>query len=152
MDEHINKSHNKTLLMYHLVFPAKYRRKVFTEEVEKSLKEVCEGIAERYEIRFIEIGLEEDNVHFLVQGIPTMPVSKIVTIIKSITAREILKRHPRIKKEILWGGALWTSGFYGNTVGLYAGKETIRKYIENQGKQEAYKKIYSNQIELEFNV
>ena len=70
-------------------------------------------------------------------------------IIKSLTAREIFKRHPKIKREVLWGGALWTSGYYANTVGLYAGKETIRRYIENQGKQEEYTKIYSGQIELD---
>jgi len=149
MGEHIYKSHNKTLLLYHLVFPAKYRRKVFTREVEKSLKEICVGIEQRYEIRFVEIGLEEDHVHFLVQGIPVMTVSRIVTIIKSLTAREIFKRHPKIKREVLWGGALWTSGYYANTVGLYAGKETIRRYIENQGKQEEYTKICSGQIELD---
>ena len=150
MSEHINKSHNKTLLLYHLVFPAKYRRKVFTVEVEKSLKEVCIGISERYEIRFVEIGMEEDHVHFLVQGIPTMPVYKIVTLIKSLTAREIFRRHPKIRREILWGGALWTSGYYANTVGLYASKEVIRTYIKNQGKQIEYEKIYEKQVDLDF--
>ena len=97
-DEHIAKSHNRTLLLFHLVFPAKYRKKVFTQEVEETLRLVCLGIEERYEIRFIEIGMEEDNVHFLVQGIPTMSVSRIVTIIKSITAREIFKAHPDLKR------------------------------------------------------
>lgn len=151
MDEHVYKSHNKTLLIYHLVFPAKYRRKVFTSEVEASLKEICLGIEARYEMRFIEIGLEEDHVHLLVQGIPTMAVNEIVRIIKSLTAREIFRRHPKIKRDILWGGALWTSGYYANTVGLYAGKETIRRYIENQGRQEEYTQLYSSQIELDFN-
>ena len=150
MDEHIYKSHNKTLLLYHLVFPAKYRRKVFSQEVEESLKEVCIGIEERYEIRFVEIGLEENHVHFLVQGIPTMPLYKIVTIIKSLTAREIFRRHPRIRREILWGGALWTSGYYANTVGLYASKEVIKRYIQNQGKQSEYDQIYEGQIDLDF--
>ncbi len=97
MSDHIHKSHNKTLLLYHLVFPAKYRRKVFSEAVSNTLRDVCVGIGERYEIGFAEIGLEEDHVHFLVQGIPTMPVSRIVTIIKSITAREIFRRHPEAK-------------------------------------------------------
>ena len=100
MDEHVYKSHNKTLLMYHLVFPAKYRRKVFTSEVEASLKEICLGIEARYEMRFIEIGLEEDHVHLLVQGIPTMAVNEIVRIIKSLTAREIFRRHPKIKRDM----------------------------------------------------
>ena len=147
MSDHIPKSHNKTLLLYHLVFPSKYRRKVFSDEVENTLRDVCIGIGERYEIGFAEIGLEEDHVHFLVQGIPTMPVSRIVTIIKSITAREIFRHHPEAKK-ILWGGALWTSGYYANTVGQYASEEAIRKYVKNQGR--TYKKLYEKQLTIEF--
>lgn len=68
MDEHIYKNHNKTLLLYHFVFPVKYRRKIFTKEVGEKLKEVCERIGEAYEMKFIEIGMEEDHVHMLVQG------------------------------------------------------------------------------------
>ena len=143
--EHIYKSHNKTLLLYHLVFPAKYRKKVFDEIVDITLKEICEEISNRYEINFIEIGNDEDHVHFLVQSVPILSLTKIVTIIKSITAREIFKRHPEIKKE-LWGGSLWTSGFYGNTVGQYANEEIIRKYVKNQGK--VYNKIYQGQLSM----
>ena len=143
--EHIYKSHNKTLLLYHLVFPAKYRKKVFDEIVDVTLKEICEEISCRYEINFIEIGNDEDHVHFLVQSVPILSLTKIVTIIKSITAREIFKRHPEIKKE-LWGGSLWTSGFYGNTVGQYGNEEIIRKYVKNQGK--AYNKIYQGQLNM----
>ena len=149
MNEHVYKSHNKTLLLYHMVFPAKYRREVFTPEVEETLKEVCIGIEKRYEIRFVEIGLEENHVHMLVQGIPTMPVTRLVTIIKSLTAREIFRRHPKIRKDVLWGGNLWTSGYYANTVGLYASKDTIKKYIQNQGNPNEYEKIYEGQIELD---
>ncbi len=95
--------------------------------------------------------MEEDHVHMLVQGIPTVSVTKIVTIIKSITAREIFKQYPRIRKEILWGGNLWTSGYYANTVGMYASRDTIEKYIRNQGKDpEEYKKLYEGQLELDF--
>ena len=143
--EHIYKSHNKTLLLYHLVFPAKYRKKVFDEIVDVTLKEICEEISCRYEINFIEIGNDEDHVHFLVQSVPIFSLTKIVTIIKSITAREIFKKYPGIKKE-LWGGSLWTSGFYGNTVGQYANEEIIRKYVKNQGK--VYNKIYQGQLSM----
>jgi REP element-mobilizing transposase RayT len=38
VSEHVLKRHNKTLLLYHIVCPSKYRRKVFTEEVEITLK------------------------------------------------------------------------------------------------------------------
>jgi putative transposase len=62
VSEHIFKRHNKALLVYHIVCPAKYRRKVFTEAVENTLKDVCRGIAERHEIHFVEIGADEDHV------------------------------------------------------------------------------------------
>ena len=143
MSEHILKSHNKTVLLYHLVFPSKYRRKIFTKEIEDTLVDICKEIGERYEINFIEIGNDEDHVHFLIQGIPKMPVSRIVQIVKSITARELFSKHPEIKK-MLWGGQMWTSGFYANTVGQFASEDTIKKYVQNQGK--IYKKSYSGQL------
>ena len=146
MSEHILKSHNKTVLLYHMVFPAKYRRKVFTKEIEKTLVEVCLGISERFEINFLEIGNDEDHVHFLIQGIPKMPVSRIVQIVKSLTAREIFAKHQEIKK-VLWGGNLWTSGFYANTVGQYGSEEMIRKYVKNQGK--TYHKVHTGQLKFD---
>ena len=150
MDEHIYKRHNKTLLLYHLVFPAKYRREVFSDEVEKSLKSVCVGISVRYEINFLEIGLEADHVHFLVQSVPLMSVSQIVITIKSITAKEIFRMHKEVKSK-LWGGSLWTSGYYANTVGLYASKDVILKYITGQGHmQSEYKKLYDGQLRFDF--
>ncbi len=95
--------------------------------------------------------MEEDHVHLLVQSVPNISVTKIVTTIKSITAREIFKQYPQIKKEILWGGNLWTSGYYANTVGMYASRDTIEKYIRNQGRDvEEYKKLYDGQLELDF--
>jgi len=115
MSEHIHKRHNKTLLLYHLVFPLKYRRKGISDDVGKSLLEVCTEISERYEVHFIEIGYETDHVHFLVQSVPNYAVSKMVSMLKSITAKELFRRHPELKL-ILWGGKFWTSGFYANTV------------------------------------
>jgi len=99
-DKHILKSHNKSLLLYHFVCPAKYRRKVFTESVEKTLRKTCQGIEARYEIVFLEIGADEDHVHFLVQSVPMFSPKKIINTIKSITAIEIFKRHPEVKLKL----------------------------------------------------
>jgi putative transposase len=145
MSEHILKRHNKTLLLYHLVFPAKYRRKVFSQAVATTLKDICLGIAQRYEIQFIEIGMDEDHVHFLLQSVPAMSVAQIVTTLKSITAKHIFAAHPQVKK-LLWGGKFWTSGYYANTVGQYGTEEVIRKYVENQGR--TYQKIHTGQLSL----
>lgn len=145
MDDHIYKRHNKTLLLYHLVFPVKYRRKVIDGSISEYIKEVCREIGERYEIQFMEIGTDEDHIHFMVQSVPSMSVSKIVQIIKSITAREVFVSHPEVKKA-LWGGNFWTSGFYANTVGQYGNKEMIKQYVENQGRK--YKLLHAEQLKL----
>ncbi len=145
MSEHILKRHNKSLLLYHIVCPSKYRRKIFIDEVEKTLKEVCVEISKRYEITFIEIGNDEDHVHYLVQGVPIQSPKAIVQTIKSITAREIFRLHPEVKK-MLWGGQIWTSGYYINTVGQYGNEKVIREYVENQGRQ--YKQIHRSQLNM----
>jgi len=103
-------------------------------------------ISERFEINFLEIGNDEDHVHFLIQGVSKMPVSRIVQIVKSITAREIFAKHREIKK-MLWGGNLWTSGFYANTVGQYGSEEMIRRYVKNQGK--VYNKVHTGQLKFD---
>ena len=145
MSEHIVKRHNKTLLLYHIVCPLKYRKSVITEEIGESLKQICLKISERFEIHFLEIGYESDHVHFLIQSVPSMNVSEIVRIIKSITAKQLFIQHPEIEAK-LWGGNFWTSGYYANTVGQYSNEESIRKYVENQGKQKEYKKIHEEQL------
>ena len=72
MSKYIDKSHNVTVLLYHMVLPAKYRRVVFDVLVDQVLREVCLDIEKRYQIKFLEIGTDEDHVHFLVQSVPTI--------------------------------------------------------------------------------
>ncbi|TVZ26325.1 REP element-mobilizing transposase RayT [Gillisia sp. Hel_I_86] len=128
MGEHIFKRHNKTLLMYDLVFPLKYRKSVVDEEIGEGLKQICIEISERYEVHFIEIGYESNHIHFLVQSVPSYSVSKMMTMLKSITAKQLFMRYPEIKAK-LWGGKFWTSGFYANTVGHYSNEEVIKAYV-----------------------
>ncbi len=102
MSEYLHKSHNVSVLMYHFVCPAKYRRSVFSTEVDESLKEICLEISKRYEIEFLEIGTDKNHVHFLVQSAPTYSPTKIIQTIKSLTAREIFTRHPEVKEAMGW--------------------------------------------------
>jgi len=135
MSEYIHKSHNVSVLLYHLVFPAKYRRVVFDESVDKELRDVCLDIERRYELKFLEIGTDKDHVHFLVQTVPRYSVTKLVTIVKSLTAREIFKRCPHVKKK-LWGGEFWTDGYFASTVGSCGNEDTVKRYVHNQGQKE----------------
>ena len=142
MSKYIHKSHNVSVLMYHIVCPAKYRRIVFSEKVEVLLKEICIEISKRYEIIFLEIGVDKDHVHFMVQSVPTYSPQKIVQIIKSITAREIFKKAPSVKKE-LWGGEFWTKGYFVSTVGKHGNEDKITNYVKNQGSRDkSYKVLY----------
>lgn len=147
MSEFIHKSHNVTVLLYHFVCPAKYRRVVFSEPVDQSLKEICLEISKRYEIIFIEIGTDNDHVHFLIQSIPMMSPTRIIQTVKSITAKEIFKLHPEVKKK-LWGGEFWTKGFYVNTVGRHGNENTIQAYVKAQGTEKEYKQIHQQQLVL----
>jgi putative transposase len=135
MVNHIYKRHNKNLLIFHLVCPVKFRRKVFTESVSHSLKSICVEIGIRYEYRFLEIGTDEDHVHFLIQTIPHTLISGMVDTIKSITARHLFKLHPEVKT-FLWKQKFWTDGYYINTVGQYGNLTMITNYVKNQGFKE----------------
>ena len=141
MSEFIHKSHNVTVLLYHLVFPAKYRRVVFDKGVDRALTEVCLEIEKRYEVKFLEIGTDEDHVHFLVQSVPTYSVSKLVRQFKSLTARHIFSRCPHVKKQ-LWGGEFWSDGFFASTVGKHGDETMIGKYVRDQGK--TYEQLHSD--------
>jgi putative transposase len=141
VSEYIHKSHNVTVLLYHLVFPAKYRRAVFDAQVDEVLRDICLEIEKRYQIKFLEIGTDKDHVHFMVQSVPTYSVTKIVTMIKSITAREIFKQCPHVKKQ-LWGGEFWTDGYFASTVGKHGDETKIGNYVKNQGKP--YVKIHED--------
>src|SRR3989338_11380522 len=103
MADHLKRSHNKTLLIFHLVCPIEYRRKIFTPTNEISFKTICLDLAPRYNYHFLEIGMDEDHAHFLIQTPPRVWISGLVQTIKSLTAPGIFERHPEIK-QFLWGG------------------------------------------------
>ena len=147
MSEHIHRSHNVSVLLYHLVGPAKDRRAVCSAEVDTVLRDVCLEIAERHDIVFLEIGTDRDHVHFLAQTIPPYSPTKLVRVIKRLTAREIFRRVPTVKK-YLWGGAFWSDGFYISPVGRHGSEGEIQRYIVQQGRQKEYTKLHTQQLRL----
>jgi putative transposase len=141
MSELWRKSHNISILMYHFVCPAKYRRVVFSKKVDEVLKEVCLEIEKRFEIKFIEIGTDKDHVHFLIQSVPMYSAKKIIQTVKSITARQVFKQCPEVKEK-LWGGEFWSEGYYVSTVSQKGNEEIIRKYVQEQGEEKEYERLY----------
>lgn len=135
--KYIHQSHNVSVLIYHIVCPAKYRKVVFSQDVDISLKDTCLEISKRYQIHFLEIGTDNNHVHFLLQSVPTYSPTKIVTIVKSITAKEIFRLHPKVKQQ-LWGGEFWTDGYFVNSVSKFGDESTISQYVKEQGVEKEY--------------
>ena len=146
--EYFHKSHNVSVLLYHFVFPTKYRRIVFNKLVDASLVSICESISLRYEVYFLEIGTDKNHVHFLIQSVPSKRVTSLVKMIKSITARELFKLHPEVKKT-LRGGSFWLSGYFVNTVSQFGDENSISKYVRDQGLEKEYSILHkSKQLAL----
>lgn len=145
---YIHKSHNVSVILYHYVCPAKYRRVVLSETVDKTIKEVCIEIEKRYDIKFLEIGTDKNHVHFLLQSVPRQSPTEIIKMLKSITAREVFMKHPEVKKQ-LWGGEFWSDGYYVNTVSKFGNETTISQYVREQGIEKEYKVLHkAEQLKL----
>ncbi len=148
MSLYIHKSHNVSVLIYHLVCVVKLRQPIFDKEVDKQIKSICLDIANRYEIHFLEIGADSDHMHFLIQSIPMYQPTKIARIVKSITARKVLERLPEVREE-LWGAQFWTDGYFINTVGRNNTETAVKQYIQQQGSKPIdYYIIHKDQLKL----
>ena len=144
----MHKSHNVSVLLYHFVCPAKYRKVVFIKAVDQTLKDVCLEIEKRYDVHFLEIGTDTNHIHFLVQSVPMQSPTQIIKMLKSITAREIFRLHPEVKTQ-LWGGEFWSDGYFVNTVSKFGDESTISKYVRDQGIEKEYTLLHkSKQLAL----
>ena len=136
-------SHKVFRIKYHFVFCIKYRKDLFlNENYVNTLKKICEGLQERYHLKFETLGFDEDHVHFMIQSLTTTySPAKIFQVVKSITAIKMFEFHNEIKEE-LWGGEFWSDGGYVATVGEGVNADVIRDYIKRQGKKSEQLKLF----------
>jgi putative transposase len=118
-----------------------------SNRVDEVLMEVCLEIEKRFEIRFLEIGLDRDHAHFLIQSVPSMSVSRVVQVIKSVIAREVFEKAPEVKRK-LWGGAFWGEGYFVSSVGQHVSEEVIAAYVKGQGGEKSYQQLHKAQLTL----
>jgi len=122
-------------LKYHIVWIPKYRKTVLQEKIAKRLKDIFQGIAERYEFEIDTMEVMEDHVHLFLSAPPRYAPSEIVQIMKSISAKKVFQEFPEVKEE-LWGGELWSNGYFVRSTGDKVTSEVIRRYISYQHKQQ----------------
>ncbi len=136
-------------IRYHMVLCVKYRRKLLLDiDRINYIKNICNEIGEKYWFDFDAIGTDGDHVHIFVGAAPRYSPSRMMQIIKSITAREFFRQFPEVKKQ-LWGSEFWGDGGYIGTVGDGMISDIIRNYVETQGTQEE-KDDYKQMNLLEF--
>lgn len=125
--------HNVYDAHYHIVFPVKYRKALLSEPIKLAIVSIAKEIQERYQIEFESIGTDSDHIHLLCSFAPKYGGSQVVGMFKSITAKELFKRFPELKKD-LWKGEFWSDGFYLATVSERGNLAAVEKYVQNQGK------------------
>ena len=104
------------------------------------LKEVFQRIAEEYELVIDTMEVMEDHVHIFVEVPPRYSPARVVQIMKSISAREVFKEYPEIRKQ-LWAGELWNDGYFVRSVGDKVTADIIRKYIKYQTHEAASRQL-----------
>ena len=123
--------YTKYELKYHFVWCPKYRKMVLKGNIGKYVAHVIYEIAERYDFEVVELAVMPNHVHLFVSAAPENSPAHLLQVIKSITAREVFKRFPGIKR-FLWGGALWERGYFVMSSGTGTTDEMIRQYIKDQ--------------------
>ncbi|MGD0918210.1 MAG: IS200/IS605 family transposase [Thermodesulfobacteriota bacterium] len=128
-------SHAVYDLKYHMVWVPKYRKMILKGDLAKRITEVFTEIAERYEFEVDTMEVKDDHVHLFLSAPPRYSPAGIVQIIKSISAKMVFKQFPDVKKQ-LWGGELWSDGYFVRSVGDKVTSEVIRRYIKYQQQEQ----------------
>ena len=122
-------SHAVYDLKYHFVWIPKYRKRILTPEIADYAKQVFRKIAEEYDMVIDTVEVVEDHVHIFLEAPPRLSPSRIVQILKSMSARELFREFPRLRRQ-LWGGKLWSRGYFVRAVGDEVTGDVIRRYIQ----------------------
>ena len=119
------------LMHVHLVFVAKYRKKLFTKEILGFMESVFRDVCTDFEAELKEFNGESDHVHLLINYPPKVAVSKLVNSLKGVSSRHVRKmKFPSLHKYI-WMDSLWTPSYFAGSCGG-APLEIIKQYIEQQ--------------------
>ena len=114
----------------HLVFAAKYRRRVFDGDAIDQLRIIFSKTCADFEAQLIEMDGEDDHVHLLVEYPPKVAVSTLVNSLKGVSSRLLRKERPDIQRRY-WNGVLWSPSYFASSCGG-APISIVRQYIEQQ--------------------
>lgn len=117
-------------IQYHIVWCVKYRRKVLSPEIGKTLFSILEEYAAGNGFSIEEYEFMEDHVHLLVSATPQVRITDMMRGMKGVSARKLFLRFPALKEK-LWGGHMWNPSYFVATVSDQT-ESQIRDYIRSQ--------------------
>ena len=120
--------HTTYKIGYHFVWCPKFRKAVLTGEIATFVEEEIKRLCEQNKWEVGSLNIQEDHVHLFIGAPPAIAPSLIANTLKGITARQVFKQFPEVKKQ-LWGGSFWSRSFYVGTVGDMSA-DVVQKYIE----------------------
>ena len=114
----------------HLVFVAKYRRKVFDGDAIDRMRRMFGKVCEDMGASLVEMDGEDNHVHLLVEYPPKLAVSVLVNSLKGVSSRLLRKERPDLQKRY-WKNVLWSPSYFASSCGG-APISIIKQYIEQQ--------------------
>ena len=113
---------------YHLVWAPKYRKWIDRQDIRARIAELFREIAFNHDFEIDTLEVSEDHVHIFLSFPPRYSISKVVGMLKSISASVIFREFPEVTRH-LWGGEFWQDGYFARTVGDELTADLIQKYI-----------------------
>jgi len=120
--------------MTHLIFVCKYRKKLLIKFGEQ-IKKLFYDIVEEHDLDIIEMEIDKDHIHLLIQYSPTQSILEIVRHFKQISTYRIWRQENNsiyLSKQFWVEKTFWSDGYFACSIGQVS-KETIEKYIQSQG-------------------
>lgn len=126
-----NYSHCKTLIQYHIIWCPKFRYSILKNDIKNSLYHIIEDICMKYKYQIKALEIMDDYIHLFISAPQTVAPCDIVKTLKSISAIELFKEYPELKKFYQKCGQLWSKGYFISSIGEIS-TTTVKQYIENQ--------------------
>jgi len=125
------KNHSVFNLQYHIIFVIKYRNKAINQDIENDLKIIFDELLNKWGCVLMEFGAESDHVHLLIDAQPNINLSKLISNLKSVSARKIRKKYKIYLRKYFWKSYFWSRSYIVVSSGG-ASIKTIKKYIKSQ--------------------
>ena len=127
--EYAQESHTVHLIVYHMIFCPKRRRKVLIGPIHDRLRQIIQEVVEEHKWTVIELAIQPDHVHLFIRSNPYTLPTDIARLIKGRSAHLLREEFPRLKRL----PSLWTRSTFYSTAGNVS-SEIIQQYIERQSK------------------